>query len=117
MKNYIERLLSGLRRLNTSPRYIAPHHCKGLRNGESAEWDEPEMVQGHGRHLPMKKGEVKDIRHVPDDLLASFAELDAERETLNKRLAELRGIEANLIQAAFEKGKPVTLSDILDSAK
>jgi hypothetical protein len=112
MPIYVEKTLGALRRLNRPPRYIAAYRARGLRGSDGArEWDEPEAVAGDALHRPTR-GRVSTIREVPSGYAADLAEIDAEREQLNARLAELRREEAKVLELAYVAGVPLSVAEV-----
>ncbi len=108
---FVEKLLSGLKRLNRPPRYSAPHQVTGIRGSDGAkEWLEPEAVWGNSGHYPVK-GKVH-IRPVPEAYADDLAAIDAERLQLNRRLAELRTLEAQVLELAWHASKPLTVAEV-----
>ena len=99
---YVEKLLSGLQRLNRPPRYCPKTDDKAPRRN----W--PETVVGHGFHLP-KRG-VVDIREVPDGYAAELIAIDARRAELQAALAELRQQEQQILALAWQTGTPVRVA-------
>lgn len=108
---FVEKLLSGLRRLNRKPRVMKACRVTGLRGSDgSREWDEPERVSGHGIH-GIVKGRVQ-IRRVSSTHAETLARIDAERAELNKRLAELNREERETLQTAWDDGKDMAVTEI-----
>lgn len=109
MKVYVEKLQSGLRRLNRVPTYSAPKRVTGIPSTDGArEWDEPEYVNGHGRHKPFR-GRVDTIREVPAGYAEDLAAIDAKRAELRRQLAALDAEERLVIDLAYSSGNPVTV--------
>lgn len=108
---YVEKLLSGLKRLNRRPWYMKPHRARGLRSstGET-EWDEPESVHGHGAHRPIKG--VVDIRKPDAGYTSDLLDIDAKRADLRKQLAALDAEERGILALAWSTGRPVTVAEL-----
>jgi hypothetical protein len=105
---YVEKLLTGYRRLDQAPTYWA----RGV--AYDAFTHKPHMasavIVGHGTH-GIKHGRSQSIRRVHDKYLEEFAELDRRRAEIKKLLAEVANEERGLIQLAFATGRPVTVAE------
>lgn len=97
------------------PESAIPHY-----NGEvkAQTWPsgKPSVIKAHvtaGNHgFEPKGGKVDAIRHVPDSSKGTLAAIDLERYELTERLENLKKLEQQVLQQAFEGGRPVTVTEV-----
>jgi len=92
------------------PRFSPAHTVNGLRSDGKTEWRESDSVYGRGRHK-VEGGKVKSIHTIPADMQAELLAIDAERETIKKRMSELLVRERAILEAAFKDGKQLSVKD------